>query len=67
MIGETSPKPEQGSKNPTKFITDPHPIEDIHATIFKAMGIEYGKELDTPVGRPMKICQGKPIEDLLRS
>lgn len=64
VIGETSPEPIKGDK-PTKYITDPRPVEDVHATIFAAMGIQFQKELQTPVGRPMKICQGKPIEQLL--
>jgi hypothetical protein len=29
------------------------------------MGSEFKNELDTPVGRPMKICEGKPVQALL--
>ena len=65
VVGETSPEPKRDSKTPTKDLKDPRPIEDIHATIFEAMGIEFKHELDTPIGRPMKLSQGKPIEDLL--
>lgn len=63
-IGETDPNPKRDSK-PTENLVNSHSVEDIHATIFHAIGIDYKKELDTPVGRPMKICEGKPILDLM--
>lgn len=65
VIGETSPDPEQGSTPPTGNLKNQHAIEDIHATIFSAMGIDYQQELQTPIGRPMQVCQGRPIDDLL--
>jgi hypothetical protein len=46
-------------------------IGDIYATLYKALGIDWNKEYDTPVGRPVKIANalddetGKPIADLL--
>jgi hypothetical protein len=44
---------------------------DLFATIYKAFGIDWTKEYDTPVGRPIKIANsvedetGKPIAELL--
>lgn len=67
VIGETSPTPEKGSKTPTKFLKDANPIENVHATILNRLGIEYSKELQTPIGRPLKICEGEPIEKLFDS
>ena len=64
VIGETTPEPKRDASDRSKELKDSHPIEDIHATVFKAMGIEHHKELDTPVGRPMKICEGSPINEL---
>lgn len=64
VIGETSPEPNLESKRALENLVDPHPVADVHATIFDAMGIEYGLELDTPIGRPMKICEGQPIKQL---
>ena len=46
-------------------LKDPHTVEDIHATMLKAMNIDLGQELDTPIGRPMKINEGQPIDRLL--
>ena len=38
---------------------------NLFATIMQTLGVEYGKEITTPIGRPMALCQGKPIERLL--
>lgn len=44
---------------------------DIFATIYKAFGIDWTKEYDTPVGRPVKIANGlddetgKPLPELI--
>lgn len=66
VIGETSPTPVKDSKTPVaKNVGDPRPIEDIHATLFDALGVPFREELDTPIGRPMKICEGTPIKELL--
>ena len=66
VIGETNPNPVRDSA-PKASLKAPHPIEDVHATVFSAMGIEFENELDTPIGRPMKICEGKPVKALLDS
>jgi hypothetical protein len=59
VIGETDP---QGQKTDP---ADPIEVHDLYATILHALGIEYAKELLTPIGRPMALCKGKPIERLL--
>ncbi|RLS76316.1 MAG: DUF1501 domain-containing protein [Planctomycetota bacterium] len=56
VIGETDP---EGN---AKLPTDPIEIADLSATILDRMGIDYAKEVMTPIGRPMKFCAGKPIE-----
>jgi len=44
---------------------------DIFATIYKAFGIDWTKEYDTPIGRPIKIANSfddgtaEPIRELL--
>jgi uncharacterized protein (DUF1501 family) len=46
-------------------------IGDIHATIYKAMGIDWNKEIMHPVGRPLFIANdlndqaAKPIQELV--
>jgi hypothetical protein len=65
VIGETSSDPPNDSKDWTQFVTDPRPIADIHATVMQALGVSFDEELMTPIGRPMKLCEGKVIPELL--
>ena len=65
IVGETSPTPKENSKSPRRDLRDEQPIENLHATIFKALGIAYDEEIQTPIGRPLKISEGEPIDALL--
>jgi hypothetical protein len=67
VIGETNPKPVLDEKDKLKDVFDPRPIEDVHATILTALGLEPGKELLTPINRPLALSPGKPIRELLTS
>ncbi|MBI3863859.1 MAG: DUF1501 domain-containing protein [Planctomycetia bacterium] len=59
VVGETDPT---GQKtNPT----DPIEVHDLFATIMKTLGVDYRKEVTTPIGRPMALCKGRPIDRLL--
>jgi len=58
VVGQTDP---QGSKK----VVDPHHIHDLHATVYQALGIDFAQEFMTPANRPVKLCEGKPIEALL--
>jgi len=58
VLGETDP---EGIKPPTQ----PTQVADVHATILKAVGLDPIKENISPVGRPIKLSEGKPIEALL--
>jgi uncharacterized protein (DUF1501 family) len=58
VVGQTDPagnrlRPDQGT-----------PVADIHATILHALGIDQRRELMTPVGRPLKLSEGKVIRRL---
>ncbi len=64
VVGETNSKPKRDSKDRLKDLKDANPVENRHATILNNLGVNYTEELDTPVGRPMKICQGEPIKTL---
>ncbi len=58
-LGETDP---EGIKGPVR----PTTIEDVHATILSALGLEPGKENTAPAtGRPIKLSAGRPIRELL--
>ena len=54
-IGETDP---EGVKDPVR----PTTIEDVHATVLTALGLNPAKENIAPAtGRPIKLSAGKPI------
>jgi hypothetical protein len=57
-IGETDP---EGKKDPVR----PATIADVHATVLTTLGISPGKENVSPVGRPIKLSEGKVIGELL--
>lgn len=60
VLGSTDPDGEK--KEPE----DPVAVEDIHATIQHALGINPKKELVTPVGRPLALSDGSVIRQVLR-
>jgi hypothetical protein len=60
VIGETDPTGEK------KVPSDPVEVYDLYATILHHMGIDFAREVTTPIGRPMALCHGKPIERLLQ-
>ncbi|MCS5630870.1 MAG: DUF1501 domain-containing protein [Pirellulaceae bacterium] len=64
VIGETNPEPDRDAKDETADVVDAHEVQDIHATVFKALGIDYQQEIMTPVGRPMIVAQGTAIKEL---
>lgn len=59
VIGETDPTGEK--KDPA----DPIEVPDLYATILESLGVDYAREVITPVGRPMALCAGSPIDRLL--
>lgn len=61
LIGETDPT----GKN--KDPSDPIEVPALYATILQALGVDYAKELLTPIGRPMKLCEGEVIPRLAAS
>ena len=65
VIGGTAPRPNLESKDRLKDVADPRNVEDLHATILRALGIDYRQQMHTPIGRPMALSQGQPLEELL--
>jgi len=58
-IGATDP---EGVKDPAR----PVKVEDVHATVLTALGLDPAKANVAPAtGRPIKLSQGKPIRELL--
>jgi uncharacterized protein (DUF1501 family) len=65
VIGSTSHEPKLNENDRLQDLTEPHPIEDIHATVLQALGIDFTHEYLTPIGRPMAFGKGKIIDALL--
>lgn len=40
------------------------PIADIHASALNALGVQHDRELQTPIGRPIKLSEGSVIPGL---
>jgi hypothetical protein len=57
-----------GTSNERAEVPKDRPIrvEDVAATIYKALGVDYEKEYMSPQNRPLKInYDGEPIKELL--
>ncbi len=69
VIGETDtdPQTEQDASKSSKGPHDPIEVPDLFATILHQLGVEFDKEVLTPIGRPMMFSSGKPIERLMAS
>ena len=57
-VGKTDP---EGVKDPV----DRQSIPDLHATVLAAVGLDPAKENISPIGRPIKLSEGRPIKALL--
>lgn len=58
VVGETDP---EGKKEPA----NPVHVGSLFATAFSALGIDYQKINQTPIGRTVKFSEGMPVERLL--
>jgi hypothetical protein len=67
VLGETSPELDEKTLDKTRHVREPRSVEDLHATILHALGIDYKKEIETPIGRPMALCSGQVIRELFAS
>jgi len=59
IIGETDPTGKE--KKPT----EPVQIQDLYATILQKLNIDYTQELISPIGRPLALSDGTPIQKLI--
>lgn len=61
VVGATDPEGRKDPDRPTK-------IEDVHATILKAVGLDPTHENIAPVtGRPIKLSAGRPLDEMLKT
>lgn len=64
-IGETSPELPEGKPNIDRDVKQLVRVEDLHATVLSALGIDPQTETMTRIGRPMKFSEGTPVKELL--
>lgn len=57
-----------GATDPAGLRKDPDfpiRIPDLYATVLKTLDIDFARQVTTPIGRPMRFSDGKPIGQLL--
>jgi hypothetical protein len=59
VVGATDPT--GAKREPERPVT----VGDLYSTIYTAMSVDPAKEIDTPIGRPIKICEGQVIRELM--
>jgi len=59
VVGATDP--EGVAREPERPVT----VGDLSATVLAALGIDWQRELMTPIGRPLKLAEGTPVEGLV--
>ncbi len=62
--GETTHEIMEAGKDPLLGVQDAVTIEDLHATLLDAFRIDFSQELQTPIGRPLRLSNGKIIESM---
>ncbi|HAN97112.1 MAG TPA: hypothetical protein DCQ98_06625 [Planctomycetaceae bacterium] len=68
VIGKTSPRPKLDPEHPEYDLEGPVTVQDLHATILTALGIDPATEMMTPIGRPMTLTdKGVVLRELLDS
>jgi len=63
--GKTSPEPDESTEKRLESVTSPVKVEDLHATMLTALGIDSTVELKTPIGRPLKLSHGTVLNEIL--
>jgi uncharacterized protein (DUF1501 family) len=59
VVGSTDPEGQK--KEPERPVS----IADLYTTILQQMGVDASKEINTPIGRPMKLSEGEVVKELM--
>jgi hypothetical protein len=65
VIGSTNPEPGDDPSQIERLVDQPVSVTDLHATLLTALGIDPSVELLTPIGRPLRLAEGRPLSNLL--
>ena len=61
VLGETAPLPVLDEKDRLKDVAKPQTVENVHATLLSALGLNPFKEVEASDGRPLPLSPGKEI------
>jgi hypothetical protein len=64
--GATTSELLKPGQDPMEGVTHPVTIEDLHATVLSSFGVDVAQELQTPIGRPLAISQGRIVRELFQ-
>jgi hypothetical protein len=59
--GATTSQPKLDVDDKTVNVESPVEVPDLHASLLHALGVNHALELQTPIGRPLKLSQGNPL------
>jgi hypothetical protein len=67
VVGQTSPDPKMSETDREQDVQRPTPLHDVHATVLHCLGIDHSQEIETPIGRPMRLVEqdARVIAELL--
>jgi hypothetical protein len=60
VYGATDPNGQKEVEKPVK-------LGELHATMLSALGLDPARELYSPFGQPIKLAEGQPVAELLKS
>lgn len=63
VIGGTDPEAQVADKNAPPH--DPVTVQDLYATLLKGVGVDWTEEILTPIGRPIMLSDGSPLQAIL--
>lgn len=64
--GATAADADLDLEHPEKGVSQSVSIADVHATILATLGVSPSTQIQTPIGRPMHLSEGKPLASALR-
>jgi hypothetical protein len=65
VVGQTAAEPIPDGGEKSDYVAEPVAVADLHATLLDSLGIDYRKELTTPIGRPLPLSEGQVVQACL--
>lgn len=65
LHGATPADPSLDREKPRAGLVGEVTVADIHATVLSVLGVDPAEEIHTPIGRPILLSEGSPIESIM--